>query len=478
MTARKADEWIVVDTDRQTALVYGLMAVLLRESRIDRAPFEGAAGNLADFERDVVARFSPDETAKLTGVPVVTILRLARDLVSTPQPLVIVGADAEPALVDAVMSLNGLLNAFDRPGGILAALPPIEAPPAGASAPSMSPGPKAQLVVLRDASAMRSLSMMNATRAALKGAEFVVSFSSFLDEAAESADLLMPMHTSLESWHAVTPAPAVPGQAMAIAAPVIGPRVDTKDLVETLKTIATATGGALPAACPWNSTAELVTGMLGRLANAHRGGPYATRYESDWIEQLEHGGWWTSAVASRDDLPNAVLAAGGWADPFFELGQIRHSLKDQGGPRFAAAPATPTARPATAEQTREYPLALRAFTPAVVNLLGNPNQPALFELLGQPEGAPWRRWVELNPETAREAGLETGAQARIQSASGSVDVSMVLVDGMPKDAVALSFVPTVPHGGRWAQMMVGDVRGLWPAGVEPSGVVAVRVTRA
>jgi anaerobic selenocysteine-containing dehydrogenase len=130
------------------------------------------------------------------------------------------------------------------------------------------------------------------------------------------------------------------------------------------------------------------------------------------------------------------------------------------------------------KRSTQFPLTLRAFVPAVVNLLGSPNQPVLFELLGQPEGEPWRRWVELHPDTAHEAGLAAGAHVRVESAHGSIDASMVLVDGMPRDAIALSFVPSVPHGGRWAQMVVGDVRGLWPADVEPSAAVAVRVTRA
>jgi anaerobic selenocysteine-containing dehydrogenase len=478
MTARKADEWIVVDADRQAALVYGLMAVLLRESRIDRTAFNGLAGNLDELERGVVARFTPDEVASATGVPVVTILRLARDLVSTERPLVIVGADADPALVDAVLALNSLIGAFDRPGGIFAALPPVESttnsPPIGATPAGAPP----RLVALRDSSALRTLSTMVRTEAAVRGADFVVSFSPFLDESAEAADLLMPVHTALESWHAVVPAPAVPGQAIALAAPVIEPRLNTKDLMAMLKIIATTAGGDLPAACPWDSTQDLATTALGHLANAHRGGPYATSYESDWIQQLERGGWWTSSVASRDEFAGAVLSAGGWADPFFEPGQIRRALRDRGGPRFAPPLATAPAAPTAAKRSTPFPLTLRAFTPAVVNLAGSPNQPVLFELLGQPEGAPWKRWVEVHPETAREAGLSAGSGVRIESAHGSVEASVVLVDGMPRDMVALAFVPSVPHGGRWAHMVTGDMRGLWPAGVDPSVAVAVRVGRA
>lgn len=476
MTARKADEWIVVDPDRQAALMYGLMAVLLRENRIDRTGFGELAGNLDDLERSIIARFAPDDVASATGVPVVTILRLARDLVATARPLVIVGADADPALVDAVMALNGLIGAFDRPGGILAALPPIEsvtdaAPPADIPASATS-----RVVILRDSAALRTPATMAGIDATLKQAEFVVSFSPFLDESSEAADLLMPMHTALEAWQAVVPASSVPGQAIAFAAPAVTPRLDTKDLIAVLQALAAAVGGALPAACPWKSTEELVTNTVGRLGSLHRGGPYTTSYESDWIQQLERGGWWTSPVSSRDEFAAAALGAGGWADPFFEPGQIRRSLRDQGGFKFVIPPAASlTGR---AEVPTVFPLKLRAFTPAVVNMLGGPNQPVLFELLGQPEGQPWRRWVELHPETAREAGLAAGARARIESAHGSVEASVVLVDGMSPDVAALSLVPAVPHGGRWARMVTGDVRALWPAGVNPSSAVAVRVGRA
>ena len=233
MTARKADEWIVVDPDRQPALIYGLMAVLLRENRIDRSTFEGLAGNLDELERSIIARFAPDEVAAATGVPVVTILRLARDLVATARPLVIVGADADPALVDAVLALNGFIGAFDRPGGIMAALPPVEsatdAAPAADAPASAAATPR--VVVLRDSAALRTRSTMAGMGATLKAAEFVVSFSPFLDESSEAADLLMPVHTALESWHAVVPASSVPGQVIALAAPAVAPRLDTRDLI-------------------------------------------------------------------------------------------------------------------------------------------------------------------------------------------------------------------------------------------------------
>jgi anaerobic selenocysteine-containing dehydrogenase len=134
LSARKADEWIAVPADRQAALAYGIAAVLLRENRIDRTGLEPYLRKLGDFEQAVTTRFTPDEVAAATCVPVVTVLRLARDLISAERPLVIVDADASRELVDATLALDTLLGAFDRPGGIHAAPTPIHEPPPAAAA--------------------------------------------------------------------------------------------------------------------------------------------------------------------------------------------------------------------------------------------------------------------------------------------------------------------------------------------------------
>ena len=83
LTARKADEWLPVPATDQASLAYGIASVLLREGRVDTAFLDEFGGNVADFERDVVTRFTPDAVALATGVPVVTLLRLARDLMAT-----------------------------------------------------------------------------------------------------------------------------------------------------------------------------------------------------------------------------------------------------------------------------------------------------------------------------------------------------------------------------------------------------------
>jgi anaerobic selenocysteine-containing dehydrogenase len=473
-TARKADEWIVVPADRHAALALAITAVLLREGRADRAFLEAHGGNLREFEH-AVARDTPDGLAAATGVPAVTILRLARELTASPQALVVVPADADPRLAGAVLTLNALIGAFDRPGGIFVAPPRTVPPPVAAGAAVPGGGGQPRMVVLRDASALRSMNAPFDVEAAIARAELVVSFSPYLDEASAGAHVLLPVHTPLESWHVFVPATAVPGEQIAIAPPAVAPRLDTRDLPEALRVLGDAVGGGMAAGCTWTSSADLAGELVTALAGERRGTPYCTPYETSWIVQLERGGWWTPTIPDGHTFAGTVQEAGGWTDPFFDTDGIRRALRARGGLSFTL-PLPQTAGPA-ASGGEDFPLRAFPFTPALVNLTGSPNQPSLLELLGPLQSHPWHVWAELNPDTAHRLGVREGARITLASAHGRIEAVAAVVERMPPDIVAVAWLPAVPQGGRWARELVVDARRLWPRGAPPSGPVAVQVRR-
>jgi anaerobic selenocysteine-containing dehydrogenase len=192
----------------------------------------------------------------------------------------------------------------------------------------------------------------------------------------------------------------------------------------------------------------------------HRGGPFASAFETNWMLQLERGGWWVRAAATEAAFAAGVLDAGGWIDPFFAPGDLSDAIRRRGGVTFLPPAVIGGEDAVDAAVGREWPLRLVPFTPPEVNVSGGPNQPVLFELLGQPDGAPWNVWAELNPETARAFGVANGAKVRITSASGSIDATAMLVERTPPDIVAVAFVPALRAGGRWARLMSADVRQL------------------
>lgn len=337
------------------------------------------------------------------------------------------------------------------------------------------------ILAFRDASALRALASPRNLEGALRPTDLVVSFSPFLDEAAAVADLLMPTHTALESWHATLPAQAVALEAVAIAKPAVKPLLSTKDAVSLLKDVAVSAGEPLAGACGWTASDDVVRGELERLWGLRRGAPYADLHETGWVRQLEKGGWWVAPAPSSEAFAATVAEAGGWADPYLTPGRVRESLRARAGLRFSS-PAVALAKgaaghPAARVGAAEYPLLLVPFKPALVTDRGSPNQPALFELLGQPDSAPWKAWAELSPETARALAVEAGARIRIVSPRGAVEAVAVLVEKMPAETVALAFVPAVPGSGRWARKIAADVRLL--AGDAALGrELMVRVTRA
>lgn len=481
-TARKADEWLPVASDRQAFLAYGVASVLLREDRVDRERLAGLGGNIGEFERDTVARYTPDAVGLATGVPVVTLLRLARELTSTAQPLVAVNADAPPDLVDAVFALNALIGAIDRQGGVLQAAAPASSRGDHSAVDALSalarhPDPSA-VVVFRDASPLRTLGLPEDVDAALERCSLVVSLSPYLDEAAAMADLLLPSHTALESWQAIAPPPADGAEKLACARPAAIPRLDTRDVISTLKAVAQELGGPALDAAPFASSEDVIKAELNRVWTRRRGALYADSFETNWTLQLEQGGWWVPPAASSATFTTAALDAGGWLDPYFAPGQLTALITRRGGltfvppaaqaPESADANVPPAVVPAAldlstrdnASSQPEWPLRLVTFTPAEVNVAGGPNQPVLFELLGQPDGSPWRVWAELDGATAAEHGVRNGATVRITSASGSIDVLAVIVDGTPPGTIAVPFVPALPTGGRWARLVSADVRRL------------------
>lgn len=490
LTARKADEWLPVAAERQSILAYGIASVLIREDRVDRRRLTELGTKSAEFESAVVAHYTPDSVAMATGVPVVTLLRLARELVATPQPLIVVGADAPRTLADAVFALNALIGAIDRPGGVF--LTPssrraVRDPQAVAAAFAdlAAHATRTTVLALRDASALRALGAPADVEHALERCGFVVSFSPYADESSAAADLVLPTHTPLESWHAIVPPTADGAEKVACARPAAAPRLDTRDLVAVLHQIGVKVGGALTDSP--ESAEAAIHPEIERLWNLRRGVPYATTFETNWMRQLERGGWWVPPAATPEEFVRTVLDAGGWVDPYIPSSLLRQAIAQRGGLTFMPPAAgeldtaLPETMPTSLGENVAIPLPassllrLVAFTPSTVNLSGSPNQPLLFELLGQPDNAPWRVWAELNPSTAKRLGIESGAAIRISSTAGSIQALASLVEHTPANTIVVAYVPALRRGGRWARLVDADVRRLWEhdAARDP---ISVRVT--
>jgi anaerobic selenocysteine-containing dehydrogenase len=79
------------------------------------------------------------------------------------------------------------------------------------------------------------------------------------------------------------------------------------------------------------------------------------------------------------------------------------------------------------------------------------NKPWLQELANPMTTVMWNTWVEINPETAKELGIEDDEVVRIVSAAGAVEVPVYRYPAIRPDTIAMPFGQGHTAYGRFAQ---------------------------
>jgi anaerobic selenocysteine-containing dehydrogenase len=231
-TAAVADAWIPCTPGTEGVVAMGLANMIL-----ERRALSNVAG-LEQFRKQA-AGFSPDVVATRSGVAPETLLGLAKELLVAGKPLVVPGTTAAQGLAvsdaAAALAVNVLLDRINMPGGVMvlpwgpkvvAAAPDKKAMMGrdvvgylAAVAAGNAPAPKVLLV--HAANPAYALPDLKTAQTALDKAGFVVSFSSFMDETAAQADLILPDSLTYERYDdAYTPYGS--GQAnYTMAAPIL-----------------------------------------------------------------------------------------------------------------------------------------------------------------------------------------------------------------------------------------------------------------
>ncbi|HEX9119264.1 MAG TPA: molybdopterin-dependent oxidoreductase, partial [Terriglobales bacterium] len=264
MTAARADEWVPIRPGTEATLALGMAYVLISEGLYDAdfvrehtfgfEDWQDAEGNShTGFKSLVKSEYRLNDAATVTGVPADTILRLAREAAQN-RPVLAIGDRHNSSLPGnvyaamAVHSLNGLLGSIDVPGGVLVQqqlpgqalvsnakdplLPSAQTHVANAgelpqAIVSKRPYP-VQMLLLNQVNPVFALPNGAAFRSAMRDVPFIVSVSSFLDDTAVLADLVIPAPTGLESWQDGGTPPTVANAMVSIAPPAVRPRKDVR----------------------------------------------------------------------------------------------------------------------------------------------------------------------------------------------------------------------------------------------------------
>lgn len=234
-----------------------------------------------------------------------------------------------------------------------------------------------------------------------------VSFSSFPDDTAQLANLILPDHHFLEAWGDAFPRPGVSG----LVQPAMRPVFNTKQVGDVL----ISTGLQLGLEGIAGGAATYYDYLRARWNGIAGGG-------EGWRQALKRGGVFAEYSAEADTAA-APVAAG------------------------AVAAAATTVQPAAAAVAGADPIAFQGDGDANFHLVVYPsarfydgrdaNKPWLLELPDPVTKVPWGSWVEIHPTTANELGIEQGDVIEVASQHGSLETYAYVFPGVRPDTVAI-----------------------------------------
>ncbi|MCH8264404.1 MAG: molybdopterin-dependent oxidoreductase [Proteobacteria bacterium] len=452
MSGAAADEWIAAKPGTEGILALGLAHHIVAEGNYSGADRGAWVTALADY--------TPAAVAEQTGVPLTTITRLADSFVDTAPSLAIGGGAAGnhsngvDTLV-AVNVLNYLAGNIGREGGLL-----FNPEPAGPTSQSHQASYSTMLelaeaarqgeidvLIINGTNPVFSLPPTAEFAQALAQIPLVVSLSSFLDETAALADVILPSHTYLESWGDDFPEPGVGFSVGAVSQPVVSPLYNTRGTGDIILDLARRMGSA--EVMPWNSMEEFLKYGWRRIYQ--RGDPetLAQGFDAFWTSVLKAGAWGeTSSGNTAFTLNPDVIAGIGVAPPEFSGSE------------------------------EDYPFILHPYLSPNLHDGRGANLPWMQELPDPMTSVVYGSWVEINPQTAEQMGLTEGDLVDIQSPHGQLQVPVYIYPAIMPNVVAMPIGQGHSEYGRYAKDRgVNPIEILSPQ-IEPvTGNLATSATR-
>ena len=495
-----ADEWIPANPGTE-----GILALAMANRIVSQGVYQGED---SDAWAAALAPYSADAAAEQTGIAADTITRLA-DTFAESRPSLAIGGDGAArhsngtSALTAITALNYLAGNLGVEGGLIFNPEPV----AGQGAAARHASHRSMLALADDARQGRiqvlivnrtnpvfSLPAASGIREALAEIPLIVSLSSFMDETAAMADLVLPSHTWLESWGDNFPEPGVGFRAGAISQPVVSPLYDTRDTGDTLLMVAAAANpdGGLS----WASTEEYLRDRWRGIFESDGADPEedaATDVQdgvADAAEDVPEVAGEGAQAEAAEDVPAdagegaqadaaedaAAVAEGvpaeaaavaadpdpaGWMPDAFD--EFWNSLLRAGvwGENTRADPgpvavdagiidAIGVEAPEFAGSSDSYPFILQPYLTVTMHDGGGANLPWMQELPDPLTSAVYGSWLEINPATAEELGLRDGDLVEIESPAGIISAPVLTFPGIMPNVVAMPIGQGHAEYGRYA----------------------------
>ena len=233
-TAAGADLWLPIKPGTEMALLLGVANLLIKAGKPAK---ENGLAQFAAF----AAKYSPEKTSEITGVPVERLQAAARMLAAAQKPLVIagsaLGSGGSAGPVMAAVAVNMLLGSVNREGGLVEL--PFPAPVVKGAAQYKAVMKKSlvdymqnvaserkkapALLLVYAANPVYALPVDSGAKETVQKAGYSIAVASFLSETCAECDLILPAALGMEAFDDVQ-TPYGAGQiTYAFARPVAKP---------------------------------------------------------------------------------------------------------------------------------------------------------------------------------------------------------------------------------------------------------------
>lgn len=309
---------------------------------------------------------------------------------------------------------------------------------------------------------------------ALERIQNVVYMGIFVDETAQYSDLILPDHSYLEKTDLSGPTGGLSFAHLGYQQPVIGPVFNTSQSGDLLIEAGRTLFGS--SAFPWKNYRELVQQRWQVIYESGEGAVISESLDAEWFRYLKERGWKMQPYETFPAFNKLLKENGGWWNPVDPARPFEATLGTESGKfEFSSALLETTLGqkaalvPGKTEQekqdrllsgrhiaTRGEALFLPHYEPpfsqvrsedfplllTVSQLLTNrdgkgASQPSMLEMVGIQVGHYWESWVEINPQTGREHGLQDGEPMWVESVAGRIAAEARFFEGIRPGVVHL-----------------------------------------
>lgn len=440
LTGANADLWLKSAVGSEVRIALFLISELMKRGRT-----KGLSDEVKSKITKMTAGLSVEAVSQETGVSIEKLLLVAQYLSDAESSLVLAGgaatqtADPMPLLV-ATNILNVMLGNIGKTVDVTTAKKPESSAKAVADLIEEMKAGKVDVLITYNTNPQFTFPSAYGfgyavNEVGIKGegtgkkAGIVVALSSHLDETAELADFVLPVHTGLEDWGYVK----LPDGSISLMQPSMRPIFSTKSFGDVLLNVAESASKTLAGEAK-TFDAFVKAGYL-KACN----GKVGAEPEKFWMSSLEKGGYFIEAAGNKSNTVSSINPA---------IFSMSFGIE---------------AHQAEGDSLVLYPY------PSVKSFDGRAaNRPWLQELADPITQAVWGAWAEIHPDTAKKLNVAQGDAVILRSPDGEVHVPAYVTEHVHRGVVAVPIGQGHTAYGRFAKSAAegsGSVYGLLPKGL-------------